>query len=92
MIQNNLLHSIKAVVYPANSDRRIHNDNRIATFGSQIYNKYVYRFPLKYFCDIGKINFPRKTDMKIRLSLKTEIKNCSNLRKNLQLLVHLTRN
>ena len=73
-------------MYPANSGRRIHDshdatqitddniDDRIAKFGAQINNKYVYRIPLKYFCDIGKINFPTKTVMKIRLMVETEMK------------------
>ena len=103
MIQNDFYIEKKAAVYPAYSDRRIHNsddgtqitdsniDNRVAKFGTQIDNKYVHRVPLKYFPDIAKIKFPTNIDMKIRLTLETEIKKCSNQRHKLQTLVRLTR-
>ena len=77
----------KAVVLSRNNDRRVHgvsNDNtqrtddnlydRIAKFATQIKDKFVYRIPLRYICDIGKINFPTKIDMKIRLMLETDMK------------------
>ena len=40
--------------------------NRESKFTNQLKDKYMYRIPLKYICDIGKINFPTKIDMKIR--------------------------
>ena len=49
-------------------------DDREAKFRNQLKNKYVYRVPLKYVCNIGKINFPTKIDMKIRLTLETDMK------------------
>ena len=82
MIQNDLLFSKKAVIYPANSDRRTHNNDdatkrtddsikdREDKFVVQIDSKYVYRIPLKYFCDLGKINFPTKIDQKFAACLK----------------------
>ena len=82
MIQNDLLFSKKAVIYPGNSDRRTHNNDdatkrtddsikdREDKFVVQIDSKYVYRIPLKYFCNLGKINFPTKIDLKIRSCLK----------------------
>ena len=69
MVQNDLFYSKEAVVYPVISDRPMHNkddttqitndniDDGIAKFGEQIINKYVYRIPLKYLHDVGKINF-----------------------------------
>lgn len=30
----------------------------------QLDDKYVYRISLKYFCDLGNINFPTKVDLK----------------------------
>ena len=39
-------------------------------FRNQLKDKYVCRILLKYICDIGKINFTTKTDMKIRLTRK----------------------
>ena len=43
-------------------------------FRNQLKDKYVYRIPLKYICDIGKINFLTKIDMRIRLTLETDMK------------------
>ena len=72
MIQNDILYSRKAVVYPANSGRRIHSNNdttqttddnmhnTTAKFGIQIDNKFVSRILVKYFCDIQKLNFQQK--------------------------------
>ena len=48
--------------------------DREARFRNQLKNKYVYRVPLKYIYDLGNINFPTKIDMKIRLTLETDIK------------------
>ena len=33
-------------------------EDRIELFQEQLKNEYVYRIPLRYFSDIGKINFP----------------------------------
>ena len=86
MIEKGLLFSKKPVVYMPNHHRRIHNsdndmqttddnlEDRIGKFGLQIDKKYVCRLPLKYFCDLGKINFPMKIDMKICLMLEKEMK------------------
>ena len=74
------------MVYTPNHDRRVHSldndgqrtdnnlEDRIEKFGLQIDDKYVYRIPLKYFYGLRKINFPTKIDMKIRLTLETEMK------------------
>ena len=59
-------------------------DERIEKFGIQIDDKYVYRIPLKYFCDLGKINFPTKIDLKIRCTLETEMKNLFESKKMLK--------
>ena len=37
-------------------------------------NEHVYRIPLKYFKDLGKINFPLKIDFRIKYQLQTEMK------------------
>ena len=65
-------------------DRSAHNtDNnrtdynlgdRIAKVEDQLENKFVYRITLRYLCDLEKINFPTKIDMKIRCTLETDIK------------------
>ena len=46
-------------------------DDRIKLFQNQLKN--VYRIPLRYFSDIGKINFPTKIDYKIKLFLETNM-------------------
>ena len=51
-------------------------------FRNQLKDKYVYRIPLKYICDTGKINFPTKIDMKIRLILEIEMKKLFESDKN----------
>ena len=72
MILKDLLFSKKGIIYPANSDRRSHNndnatlrteaniEDRDNNFSVQLDSKYVYRIPLKYFCDLSKIKFPTK--------------------------------
>ena len=40
--------------------RNLNIDERISLFQNQLKNEYVYRIPLPYFSDIGKINFPTK--------------------------------
>ena len=86
MIEKDILFSKKPVVYTPNHDRRsrsLDNDgqrtednleDRIGKISLQIDEKYVYRILLKYFCYLGKINFPTKIDMKICLTLETEMK------------------
>ena len=81
VIAYNLDRRLHGMVKDANN-RFIHNvirsdgnfGDRDAKFKNQLKDKYVYRIPLKYICDIGKINFPTKIDMKIRLTLETDMK------------------
>ena len=37
-------------------------------------NEHVYRIPLKYFKDLGKINFSLKIDFSIKCQLQTDMK------------------
>ena len=46
---------------------------RIANFQNLLKNERIYRVPLRYFCDIGKINFPTKIDHRIKLFLETNM-------------------
>ena len=79
-----------------NNDRRVHGvtidntqrtddnlDDRVAKFATQIKGKYFYRIPLRYICNIGKINFPTKIDMKIRFTLETDTKKLFESKKSL---------
>ena len=100
VIQKDLLFSKKAVIYPANSDRRSHdnddttkrtNDNikdREDKFAVQIDSKYVYRIPLRYFCDLPKINFPTQIDLNICCTLETGMKRLFEEKKRLRPYVH----
>ena len=86
MIPKDFLFSRKVVVYPANSGRRSHSnddatkkaDDKIVDredkFAAQIGSKYMYKIPLKYFCDLGKINFPTNIGLEICCMLETEMK------------------
>ena len=73
------------------SNRVIHNvirsdgnfRDREAKFRNQLKDQYVYRILLKYISDIGrKIKFPTKIDMKIRLTLETNMKKLFDSDKN----------
>ena len=48
-------------------------DDRIKLFKNQLKNEYVYWITLRYFSDIGKINFPAKIDYRIKLFLETNM-------------------
>ena len=73
MIQNGLLYRKKPVIIAGGNDKWIHNKDNEAfrtddnlkqredRFEAQIDSKYVYRAPLKYFCDPDKTSFSTKT-------------------------------
>ena len=52
-------------------------------FQKQLKNEYVYRIPLRYFSDVGKINFPTKIDYRIKLFLETNMERLFESRKAL---------
>ena len=56
-------------------------DSRITKFVDVINNEKVYRIPLRYFCNLGKIDYPVKINLKITCLLETNIKNLSELKK-----------
>ena len=45
-------------------------DKRIELLSDQLQSEFIYRIPLRYFSDIGKINFPTKIDYRIKLFLE----------------------
>ena len=49
-------------------------DLRISKFQSQLRDENVYRIPLRYFTELAKINFPVKTDFRIKRHLETYLK------------------
>ena len=102
MIEKDLLYSKKPVIISGNKDRRSHNNDNEAfrtddnledredKFAAQIDSKYVYMTPLKYLCDLGKINFLTKINLKIRCMLQTDMKQLFESKKRWLLLVHQT--
>ena len=85
-IQKILLYDNTAVYYNKTTmDRRTQNSNtandltdlntkeRLQKFKNQLKNEYVYRIPLRYFTDLGKINFPLKIDFRIKCYLETDM-------------------
>ena len=86
-IQKTLLYDNTAVYYNKTTiDRRTHKSNtanditdlnineRLQKFKNQLKNEYVNRVLLRYFTDLGKINFTQKIDFRIKCHLETEIK------------------
>ena len=53
------------------TDLNIHE--RITKF-HMLSDQDVHRIPLKYFTDIGKINFPVKIDFRLKIPLETDMK------------------
>ena len=51
----------------------LNRDDIINLFHDQLADEFVYRIPLRYFSDIGKINFPAKIDYRIKLFLETNM-------------------
>ena len=54
---------------------------RIELFQEQLKNENVYRIPLRYFSDIGKINFPTKIDYRTKHFLETKMEKLFESRK-----------
>ena len=58
----------------ANETKDLNIDDRIDKFQDKLKNEYVYRIPLKYFTDLGKLNFPLKIDIRIKCHHETKMK------------------
>ena len=56
-----------------NHAKYLNINDRIELFHNQLADEFVYRIPLRYFSDIGKINFLTKLDYRIKLFLETDI-------------------
>ena len=56
-----------------NHAKDLNIDERISLFKNQLKKEFVYRIPLRFFSDIGKINFPTKIDFRIKLFLETKM-------------------
>ena len=85
-MEKDLLYSKTPVILPGNEDGRSHNNSNEAfrtddnledredKFANQTDSKYVYRIPLEYLCNLVKINFPTKIDLKIFCTPQTDMK------------------
>ena len=82
-----MLYSKKPIYFNRTTlERRTHSSNkanditdlnineRIRKFQDQLKNEFVYRIPLRYFTDLGKINFSLKIHFRIKCHLKADMK------------------
>ena len=67
------LNATEIAALKKNHPKDLNIDERIELFHDQISEEFVYRIPLWYFSDIGKINFPTKIDYRIKLFLGTNM-------------------
>ena len=67
------LNTAQITEFKKNHAKDLNIDERISLFQDQISEEYVYRIPLRYLSDIGKINFPTKIDHRIKLFLETDM-------------------
>ena len=77
-----MLYSNKPVYLTGNNKRRPNNDNdeadrtdpnltyRLKELKSHLFKQWVYKIPLLYLCDLGKVNFAVTTNTKIVLTLE----------------------
>ena len=65
----------------ANDITDLNINERITKFQNQLKNEFVYRISLRYFSDIGKINFLLKIDFRIKCHIETDMKKLFELKK-----------
>ena len=75
------LNAAQIAILKANFAKDLNIDDRVTTFKEELKNEYVYRVSLRYFTDLGKINFPVKIDFRIKCHLETEMKKLFEFRK-----------
>ena len=68
------LNATAATAKKAAYAKNLNIDNRVKKFKKQLKNECVYKISLRYFTNIGKINFPTKIDYRIKLFLETDMK------------------
>ena len=57
-----------------NDAKDLNIEERREKFQNQLNNEYVYRIHLRYFINLGKINFPLKIDFRIKCHKETDTK------------------
>ena len=88
VIENDLLYPRKKVKLPAGEERRDEHtanaenannrtddniDERIQKFQNQLKTDYFYRIPLKYICNLGKVNQPIRFNTKWRITFEQDM-------------------
>ena len=75
------LNTAAAALKKTNYAKDLNIDDGMTNFQNQLKNECVCRIPLRYFTDLGKINFPTKIDCKIKLFLEADMKKLFESRK-----------
>ena len=98
VIENDLLYSRKKVKLPAGEERRDEHtanaenannrtddniDERIQKFQNQLKTGYFYRIPLKYICNLGKVNQPIRFNTKWRITFEQDMQRLFEANTNL---------
>ena len=98
VIENDLLYSRKKVKLPAGEERRDEHtanaenannrtddniDERIQKFQNQLKTDYFYRIPLKYICNLGKVNQPIRFNTKWRITFEQDMQRLFKANTNL---------
>ena len=98
VIENDLLYSRKKVKLPAGEERRDEHtanaenadnrtddniDERIQKFQNQLKTDYFYRIPLKYICNLGKVNQPIRFNTKWRITFEQDMQRLFEAKTNL---------
>ena len=98
VIENDLLYSRKKVKLPAGEERRDEHtanaenannrtddniDERIQKFQNQLKTDYFYRIPLKYICNLGKVNQPIRFNTKWRITFEQDMQRLFETNTNL---------
>ena len=84
-IKKTLLYDKEGVFLPTDLDRRLNDANtdadrtdknlesRITNFHNQLGKKIFYRIPLKFFTDLGLVNFTHNTGTKFMFTLENNL-------------------
>ena len=98
VIENDLLYSRKKVKLPAGEERRDEHtanaenannrtddniDERIQKCQNQLKTDYFYRIPLKYICNLGKVNQPIRFNTKWRITFEQDMQRLFEANTNL---------
>ena len=75
------LNATQTAARKASYAKDLNIDHRIPKFKNQLKKEYVYRILLRYFTDVGKINFLRKIVYRIKLLSETDMKRLFESRK-----------